>query len=156
MRSELKKIKTICDDHETLCQSFAQWKKDVDENDAQLRILNATAASLRKRHRAICEQIKKKPSTVHSEKKKVSVVSEEVDRLQREISFVEAEVDVWMKELAEVNDARTNLDIQFIQLRSKLQRSMTNVEVANIDFDLLEKNHCATWKNFLCKTENFT
>lgn len=31
MRSELKKIKTICDDHETLCQSFAQWKKDVDE-----------------------------------------------------------------------------------------------------------------------------
>lgn len=48
---------------------------------------------------------------VHSEKKKVSVVSEEVDRLQREISFVEAEVDVWMKELAEVNDARTNLDV---------------------------------------------
>uniref|UniRef100_A0A0N5AHW3 Spectrin repeat-containing domain protein n=1 Tax=Syphacia muris TaxID=451379 RepID=A0A0N5AHW3_9BILA len=167
MRSELKKIKSICDNHQTLCESFAQWKKNVDEvklfidilfiisnvvgedystsfqNDAQLQILNTTAALLRKRHHTICEQIKKKP-----------IAAEEVDRLQREISYVEAEVDVWMKELAEVNDARTNLDIEFIQLRSKLQKSMTNVEVASIDFDLLEKNHCATWKNFLCKTDN--
>ncbi|VDM43217.1 unnamed protein product [Toxocara canis] len=140
LRNELNCIKKICANHEALCRSFAKWKADIDENDAQLEILSETMESLRNRHRKISDQLARKP-----------VDARTVAELQKEIQHVESQVDIWMKELAEINEARTNLDIEFIRLRSKLQRSVTNIEVANIDFDRLERLHSDMWENFLYK-----
>uniref|UniRef100_A0A915AMZ9 Tektin n=1 Tax=Parascaris univalens TaxID=6257 RepID=A0A915AMZ9_PARUN len=145
IRKELNSIKKICANHETLCRSFTKWKADIDENNAQLEILSETMESLRNRHRKIRDRLSRKPVDANT-----------VAELQKEIEHVESQVDIWMKELAEINEARTNLDVEFIRLRSKLQRSMTNIEVANIDFDRIERLHHDTWKNFLHKNVNLT
>lgn len=41
-----------------------------------------------------------------------------IAELQKEIEHVESQVDIWMKELAEINEARTNLDVRISLLRS--------------------------------------
>uniref|UniRef100_A0A1I8A2R8 Uncharacterized protein n=1 Tax=Steinernema glaseri TaxID=37863 RepID=A0A1I8A2R8_9BILA len=111
-------------------------------NEAQLEILNSSASSLRQRHRALSERLADKPADP------ALLLS-----IQKEMRSIERQVDTWIREIAAISDARTKLDIEFIQLRSKLQRSVTNIEIANIDFDKLERSHREKWKSFLSSPE---
>ncbi|TKR78289.1 hypothetical protein L596_019119 [Steinernema carpocapsae] len=142
VRQELNEIKKLCAKHELLCRAFSKWRDDIDQNEAQLEILNSSASSLRQRHRALSERLAGKPAD-----------PEHLVSLQKEIRSIERQVDAWIREIAAINDARKKLDIEFIQLRSKLQRSATNIEIANIDFEKLEHQHRDKWKSFLASTE---
>lgn len=74
---------------------------------------------------------------------------ETLQKLQSEIQAVENQVDMWIRDLAEISHDRTRLDIEWIQLRCKLQRSMTHIEMAHIDFELIEQQHRDIWRQFL-------
>uniref|UniRef100_A0A0N4Z2M3 Nsp1_C domain-containing protein n=1 Tax=Parastrongyloides trichosuri TaxID=131310 RepID=A0A0N4Z2M3_PARTI len=145
IQDELTTIKQLCAKHEKLCLSFNKWKSHVEQNDAQLQILNETATSLRFRHKMLTDMIAVKPTS-----------PEVLEKLQKEIKAVEDQVDIWIRELSEINETRTHLDIEFIQLKSKLQRSMTNIEIAHLDFDTIEKNHRNIWKKFLYNTRQLS
>ncbi|VDN88781.1 unnamed protein product [Brugia pahangi] len=95
----------ICAHHKALCQSFMQWKVDIDENDAQLKILNEAAMSLRKRHENIVAQLSNGP-----------VDGKTVIQLENEIKKIEAQVNMWIRELAEINKARTKLEVFLVFL----------------------------------------
>uniref|UniRef100_A0A7E4WC89 Uncharacterized protein n=1 Tax=Panagrellus redivivus TaxID=6233 RepID=A0A7E4WC89_PANRE len=140
VKDELNLIKSLCVKHEMLCCAFSKWKNDIEQNDAQLEILNETAVALRNRHKVLTEMLTHSP---------VLASPELLNQLQREISAVETQVDIWIRELAEINDDRTRLDIEFVKLRSQLQKSMTNIEIAQLDFETMERRHCDMWKNFL-------
>ncbi|KAK0417430.1 hypothetical protein QR680_013004 [Steinernema hermaphroditum] len=142
VREELNAIKKLCAKHELLCCAFAKWRDDIDQNEAQLEILNSSASSLRQRHRALSERLADKPADP------ALLLS-----IQKEIRSIERQVDTWIREIAAISDARTKLDIEFVQLRGKLQRSVTNIEIANIDFEKLERNHRDKWKSFLSSAE---
>lgn len=145
IQDELKTIKQLCAKHEKLCLCFSRWKTNVEQNDAQLQILNETATSLRYRHKMLTEMISLKPTE-----------PEVLEKLQKEIKAVEDQVDIWIRELSEINEVRTHLDIEFIQLKAKLQRSMTNIEIAHLDFDTIEENHRLIWKKFLYNTRQLS
>uniref|UniRef100_A0AC35TIG5 Uncharacterized protein n=1 Tax=Rhabditophanes sp. KR3021 TaxID=114890 RepID=A0AC35TIG5_9BILA len=145
IQDELATIKQLCAKHEVLCLSFNRWKAHVEQNDAQLEILNDTATSLRFRHKMLADMLAVKPNE-----------SEVLEKLQKEIRAVESQVDIWIRELSEINEVRTHLDMEFIKLRSKLQRSMTNIEIAHLDFDKIEKHHRDIWKKFLYNTRQLS
>ncbi|KAK6102668.1 hypothetical protein QQG55_9395 [Brugia pahangi] len=143
IRNELNEIKMICAHHKALCQSFMQWKVDIDENDAQLKILNEAAMSLRKRHENIVAQLSNGP-----------VDGKTVIQLENEIKKIEAQVNMWIRELAEINKARTKLEIEFVYLRSNIRLNTVNIEVANVDINRIELNHRQMWNNFLYNNDN--
>uniref|UniRef100_A0A0R3S4D6 Uncharacterized protein n=1 Tax=Elaeophora elaphi TaxID=1147741 RepID=A0A0R3S4D6_9BILA len=126
----------ICAHHKALCQSFMQWKTDIDENDAQLRILREASESLRERHRNIAAQLSKGPD------------AEKIKELENELRKVEAQVNMWLRELAEISKARTKLEIQFVCLRSDIRLNTVNIEVANVNIDRIELNYSQMWKDF--------
>ncbi|KAH7731895.1 hypothetical protein AAVH_00793 [Aphelenchoides avenae] len=128
----------LCAAHELLFHSLAKWRLSVEQNDAQLEILNDTAAALRSRQKMLTDMLALKPGD-----------PEIMSRLRREIRAVQTQVAVWIRELAEITGNRTELDIEFIQLHSKLQRSMTSIEIAHFDLDALETQHRNMWKKFL-------
>uniref|UniRef100_A0AC34QGQ9 Uncharacterized protein n=1 Tax=Panagrolaimus sp. JU765 TaxID=591449 RepID=A0AC34QGQ9_9BILA len=143
LNDELEIIKFLCEKHRMLCRAFEKWKSDIEQNDAQLEILNETSIALRNRHKILTEMLNQRP---------VASSPELLQQLQREISAVEAQVDIWIKELAEINGDRTRLDIEFIKLRSQLQYSMTNTEIAQLDLETMERRHREMWKKFLYNT----
>ncbi|KAI1701864.1 hypothetical protein Ddc_17372 [Ditylenchus destructor] len=142
IRNELNGIKHLCVKHEHLCRSFAKWKSYIEQNDCQLEILNKTAASLRSRHKMLRDALAMRP-------KDPSILT----RLERDICAVEAQVNVFIRELTEINDDRTKLDMkhamEFIHLRTSMQRSMTNIELAHMDVDKLQNKHRRLWRQFL-------
>ncbi|EFO17937.1 hypothetical protein LOAG_10562 [Loa loa] len=128
----------ICAHHKALCQNFLQWKVDIDENDAQLKILNEAAVSLRERHQSITAQLSKGP-----------VDFQTVIQLEDEIRKVEAQVNMWIRELAEINKARTKLEMKFVCLRSDIRLNTVNIEVANVDIDRIELDYRQMWNDCL-------
>uniref|UniRef100_A0AC34GS07 Uncharacterized protein n=1 Tax=Panagrolaimus sp. ES5 TaxID=591445 RepID=A0AC34GS07_9BILA len=142
LKDELHLIKSLCAKHEMLCCAFAKWKSDIEQNDAQLEILNETAVALRNRHKVLTDMLTNKPGNP----------PDLLNQLQREISAVETQVDIWIRELADINDDRMRLDIEFIKLRTQLLSSMTNIEIAQLDLDSMERRHKDMWKNFLYNT----
>uniref|UniRef100_A0A915DPP2 Uncharacterized protein n=1 Tax=Ditylenchus dipsaci TaxID=166011 RepID=A0A915DPP2_9BILA len=146
IRNELKSIKGLCAKHELLCRSFASWRSSIEQNDSQLDILNRTAASLRNRHKMLAEALALRP------KEPALLI-----RLQREISAVESQVNIFIRELTDISDDRSKVDLkhalEFIHLRSNLQRSMTNIELAHIDIDVMQRSHHKLWKKFLVSDE---
>jgi chromosome segregation ATPase len=141
LKDELHLIKSLCAKHEMLCCAFAKWKSDIEQNDAQLEILNETALALRNRHKVLTDMLTNKSGN-----------PDLLNQLQREISAVETQVDIWIRELADINDDRMRLDIEFIKLRTQLLSSMTNIEIAQLDLDSMERRHKDMWKNFLYNT----
>ncbi|CAD5214996.1 unnamed protein product [Bursaphelenchus okinawaensis] len=138
MRNELNAIKKLCAKHERLYRKFSSWKNSIAKNDCQLEILNDTAAVLRARQEILAETLALRRGN-----------PELLQQLQKDIQAVENQVDIWMRDLAEISSDRTNLDIELIQLRCKLQRSMTNIELAHIDFEMIEEQHRDIWRRFL-------
>lgn len=75
-------------------------------------------------------------------------------KLEEEVDKVDREVTIWMKELEEVNAQRIELEvwiflrkgnykfqIRCIRLGAELKKSITSVQLASIDFDLIHKKH---------------
>ncbi|KAE9550694.1 hypothetical protein FO519_006095 [Halicephalobus sp. NKZ332] len=143
IQEELKLIKSLCAKHELLCSAFSKWKSDVEQNDAQLEILNETSIALKDRHKVLTDMLSRSSAVTSPDL---------LQQLQREISAVETQVDIWIKELAEINGDRTRLDIEFIKLRSQLKYSKTNIGIAQLDLETMERRHREMWKKFLYNT----
>ncbi|KAF8358986.1 hypothetical protein PRIPAC_93981 [Pristionchus pacificus] len=139
---KMDEIKKTCDNHEDLCRQFAECSLQLRQNAAQLEILNETASFLKTRHATIRRQI-----AAQSEDQN------ELKRLEEELGKVNNQVQMWMRELDEVNDCRTELEITFVRLRSALQKSVTSVQLASIDLDLLQNRHADRWKKFLADVQ---
>ncbi|CAI4221239.1 unnamed protein product [Auanema sp. JU1783] len=135
---ELEEIKATCKKHETLCRQFAECSRELSQNDAQLEILGETATFLRHQHAQIRKIIDEKS---HS--------SDELALLEEEILSVDRQVCVWMKELQEINENRLQIEIRFLQLRNELKKSVTCVQLASIDFELIQMRHNERWSRFL-------
>ncbi|KAI6235686.1 hypothetical protein M3Y95_00077900 [Aphelenchoides besseyi] len=138
LHDELNEIKKLCAKHELLYRTFSSWKHAVRKNECQLEILNDTANILQARREMLVQTL--------ALKKDDPVL---LKRLQRDIRAVESQVNCWMRDLAEISGDRTKLDIELIKLRCKLQRSMTNIEIAHIDFEFIEAQHREIWDQFL-------
>ncbi|OZC06587.1 hypothetical protein X798_06433 [Onchocerca flexuosa] len=138
IRNKLNAIKMICAHHKALCQSFMQWKVAIEENDAQLKILNEEVMSLRERHQKITAQLSKEP-----------VDAETIIRLEDEVRKIGLQVNMWIRELTEISKARTKLEVQFICLRSNIRLNTVNIEMANMDIDRIELNYRQIWNDFL-------
>ncbi|KAM3722607.1 Uncharacterized protein ACO02O_05922 [Dirofilaria immitis] len=143
IRNELNAMKIICAHHKALCQSFMQWKIAIEENDAQLKILNEAVMSLRERHKNIVAQMFKRPADAKT-----------IIQLEDEIRKIESQVNMWIRELIEISKARTILEVQFICLRSDIRLNMVNIEVANIDIDRIELNYHQMWNDLLHNNNN--
>jgi hypothetical protein len=83
--------------------------------------------------------------------------SSHLHQLKREICAMESQVDIFIKELVDISKDRSNLNtnhaIEFIRLRASLQRSMTNLELAHTDIELMQRSHHKLWKRFLLPPE---
>ncbi|GMT18991.1 hypothetical protein PFISCL1PPCAC_10288 [Pristionchus fissidentatus] len=139
---KMDEIKKTCENHEDLCRQFAECSLQLRQNSAQLEILNETASFLKTRHASIRRQIAAQPSD-----------QIELKRLEEELGKVNNQVQLWMRELEEVNDCRTELEITFVRLRAALQKSVTSVQLASIDLDLLQNRHADRWKKFLADVQ---
>uniref|UniRef100_A0A1I7XTA7 RBD domain-containing protein n=1 Tax=Heterorhabditis bacteriophora TaxID=37862 RepID=A0A1I7XTA7_HETBA len=137
-RVELDEIKATCAQHENLCRQFAECSMELQQNDAQLEILGETATFLKNRHQQIRRNISEKPQSEN-----------ELEALEAEIARVDRQVCVWMKELEEVNDNRVEIEIRFIKLGAALKKSVTCVQLASIDFELIQMKHDEQWRRFL-------
>ncbi|XGW15673.1 hypothetical protein V3C99_001260 [Haemonchus contortus] len=135
---ELDEIKATCERHADLCRQYAKCSLDLQMNDAQLEILSETAETLRQRHAQIRRTIDEKP---HSPK--------ELEALEAEVASVIRQVAVWTMELEEVNASRLEIEIRFLQLGSELKKSVTCVQLASIDFELIQMRHNERWRRFL-------
>ncbi|VDN85769.1 unnamed protein product, partial [Brugia pahangi] len=96
-----------------------------------------------KRHENIVAQLSNGP-----------VDGKTVIQLENEIKKIEAQVNMWIRELAEINKARTKLEIEFVYLRSNIRLNTVNIEVANVDINRIELNHRQMWNNFLYNNDN--
>uniref|UniRef100_A0A914D907 Uncharacterized protein n=1 Tax=Acrobeloides nanus TaxID=290746 RepID=A0A914D907_9BILA len=141
LRVELDTIKSLCAKHESLCTNFEKWKSKLEQNDAQFEILNETARALRSRNKMLKDLLSKRPDP------------ESVQRLQREINAIQIQVDIWIREISEIRENREQLDVEFAKLRSQLQRSMTNLQIAHLDIEAIERHHQERWRNFLYKSQ---
>uniref|UniRef100_A0A0K0DE94 Uncharacterized protein n=1 Tax=Angiostrongylus cantonensis TaxID=6313 RepID=A0A0K0DE94_ANGCA len=135
---ELNKIKTTCARHADLCRQYADCSLALQMNDAQLDILSETAETLRQRHARIRRIIDEKPCS-----------PKELEALEAEIASVIRQVAVWTKELEEVNANRLDIEIRFLQLDSELKKSVTCMQLASIDFELIQLRHNERWRRFL-------
>ncbi|KAI6176710.1 hypothetical protein M3Y97_00828400 [Aphelenchoides bicaudatus] len=140
---ELTVIKKLCARHEILFKSFYLWKNRVLKNEYQLEVLSETAHILRARRENLARTLALRRAS------KCYTDNQVLKRLDSEIRAVEKQVDEWMKDLAEVSSDRTKLNIDLIQLRCKLRHSLTNINLAHIDFEVIEQQHRDVWRKFL-------
>ncbi|VDP01510.1 unnamed protein product [Heligmosomoides polygyrus] len=74
----------------------------------------------------------------------------ELEALEAEVASVIRQVAVWTMELEEVNASRLQIEvIRFLQLGSELKKSVTCVQLASIDFELIQLRHNERWRRFL-------
>ncbi|KIH63243.1 hypothetical protein ANCDUO_06458 [Ancylostoma duodenale] len=93
----------------------------------------------------------------------------ELEALEAEVASVIRQVAVWTMELEEVNANRLQIEasswplitfdsflvsnvtdlIRFLQLGSELKKSVTCVQLASIDFELIQLRHNERWRRFL-------
>ncbi|RCN51457.1 hypothetical protein ANCCAN_02408 [Ancylostoma caninum] len=81
--------------------------------------------------------------SIHSDSPK------ELEALEAEVASVIRQVAVWTMELEEVNANRLQIEIRFLQLGSELKKSVTCVQLASIDFELIQLRHNERWRRFL-------
>ncbi|KJH46271.1 hypothetical protein DICVIV_07658 [Dictyocaulus viviparus] len=78
-----------------------------------------------------------------------------LEALEAEINSVIRQVAVWTKELGEVNANRLQIEvnqqneIRFMQLSSEIKKSMACMQIASIDFELIQLRHNERWRRFL-------
>ncbi|PAV75977.1 hypothetical protein WR25_01587 [Diploscapter pachys] len=137
---ELDEMKATCVKHKELCRQFAECSREMRQNEGQLEILAETGNQLKDRHAAIKGAI---AGRGHSQAA-MAKLEEEVDKVDREVT-------IWMKELEEVNAQRIELEIRCIRLGAELKKSITSVQLASIDFDLIHKKHEKYWQRFLAE-----
>ncbi|KAK5970543.1 hypothetical protein GCK32_011980 [Trichostrongylus colubriformis] len=75
--------------------------------------------------------------------------AKELEALEAEVASVIRQVAVWTMELEEVNASRLEIEIRFLQLGSELKKSVTCVQLASIDFELIQMRHNERWRRFL-------
>ena len=147
IQKEIKGLKLLYAKHDILCRLLATWKSNIQQNNSQLEILNDMAMSLSGRHKMLTDTLALRPHD-----------PEILLRLKNEFNAVETQVDIWIRELMEIHDDRMILDVnngfEFVQMRSRLQKSLTNIELAHIDLENLQKQHHSIWKKFLTVNNN--
>lgn len=148
---ELDEIKETCKKHEDLCRQFTECCRELQQNDAQLEILGETATYLRKKHEQIRRTMRER-----------TMGEKELQLLEEEIGLIDKQVCIWMKELEEINENRLQIEvdygrmapltediqIRFLQLGNELKKSVTCVQLASIDFELIQMRHKERWQRY--------
>ncbi|VDK59267.1 unnamed protein product [Gongylonema pulchrum] len=64
-----------------------------------------------------------------------------VEQLENEIKKMATQVEMWIRELADISEARTKLQMRYVRLRSMVHLNSLNMQMANIGIDRIEQNY---------------
>lgn len=140
--AELKGVTKLHAKHELICRTLATWHLNLAQNTTQLAILDETADILNNRHKLLTDTLALRPNDP-------AVLC----HLQREIRAMEMQVDILIREIADISLCRKQIDLDnalnFLHQHICHQKELANVELATLDAHQLDGEHRIAWRTFL-------